>query len=67
MAPVWCGSPRLLQVRVITRSYEIISLRQATEWVISKVLPEHIDCSRDLREDLERLGAVAAAVPAVPG
>lgn len=49
----------------ITQSYEIISLPRATEWVISKVLPEHIDRSQALREDLERLGAVAAAVPAV--
>ena len=50
----------------ITQSYEIISLPRAVEWVIAKMIPEHIDRSQALREDLERLGAVAAAVPAVP-
>ncbi len=49
----------------ITQSYEIISLPRATEWVISKVLPEHVDRSRALREDLARLGAVAETVPAL--
>ena len=44
----------------ITQSYEIISLPRATEWVISKVLPEHVDRSSALRGDLERLGTVAA-------
>lgn len=50
----------------ITQSYEIISLPRAAEWVISKMLPEHVDRSQALREDLERLGAVAATIPAMP-
>ena len=33
----------------ITQSYEIISLPRATEWAISKVLPEHVDRSQALR------------------
>lgn len=49
----------------ITQSYEIISLPRASEWAISKVLPEHVDRSQALHEDLERLGAVAAALPAM--
>ncbi len=45
----------------ITQSCEIISLPRAAEWAISKMLPEHVDRTQALREDLERLGAVAAA------
>ena len=48
----------------ITQCFEIISLPRAAEWAISKMLPEHVDRSGALREDLERLGAIAAAVPA---
>jgi len=44
---------------------EIISLPRATECGISKILPEQIDRSEALREDLKRLGAVAAAVDVV--
>jgi uncharacterized protein YndB with AHSA1/START domain len=50
----------------ITQSYRIISLPRAAEWAISKMLPEHIDRSQALRQDLERLGSAAAAVPATP-
>ena len=46
----------------ITQSYEIISLPRAAEWAISRMLPEHIDRTQALREDLERLGTVAATV-----
>jgi uncharacterized protein YndB with AHSA1/START domain len=45
----------------ITQSYEILSLPRAVEWVILKVVPEHLDRSAALRQDLERLGQVAAA------
>lgn len=49
----------------ITQSFEIISLPRVIEWAISKILPEHIDRSKALCEDLERLGAVAAAMDVV--
>ncbi len=49
----------------IVQSYEILSLPRAVEWAILKMVPEHLDRSEALREDLARLGTVAAA--ASPG
>lgn len=47
----------------LSQSFEIINMPKAAEWVITKVLPAHIDRTQELRADLERLGALAAQVP----
>ena len=49
----------------IAQSYEILSLPRALEWAILKMVPQHLDRSSALREDLQRLGAVAAGHPPV--
>lgn len=48
----------------VVQSYEILSLPRAVEWAIVKMVPEHLDRSAALREDLVRLGTVAAGRPA---
>ena len=44
----------------VTQSFKIDNLPRAAEWMIAKMIPEHADRSQALREDLERLGALAA-------
>ncbi len=44
----------------VTQSFKIDNLPKAAGWMISKMLPEHADRSQALREDLERLGVLAA-------
>ena len=44
----------------IVQGYEIIRLPRAAEWLVLKMVPQHLDRSGALREDLERLGRVAA-------
>jgi len=48
----------------VVQSYEILSLPRAVEWAILTMVPEHLDRSAALREDLVRLGTVAAGRPA---
>ncbi|HET7357315.1 MAG TPA: SRPBCC family protein, partial [Nocardioidaceae bacterium] len=48
---------------LVVQSYEILSLPRAVEWAILMMVPEHLDRSAALREDLVRLGAVAAGRP----
>lgn len=47
----------------IVQCYEILSLPRAVEWAILRMVPEHLDRSSALRQDLVRLGAVAAGQP----
>lgn len=47
----------------VRQSYRIDNLPRAAEWMFSKMLPEHVDRSQALREDITRLGALAAKAP----
>lgn len=48
----------------IVQSFQIISLPKVVGWAMGKMVPEHIDRTQALREDLVRLSQVAAKQPA---
>ncbi len=50
----------------VAQSFQIDHMPKAAEWVLAKMLPEHADRSQALREDLTRLGALAAKEPISP-
>ncbi len=50
----------------VTQSFKIDNMPRAAEWLIAKMIPEHLERSQALRADLERLGALAANSPLDP-
>lgn len=47
----------------VMQSFKIDNLPRAAEWMIAKMIPEHVERSQALRADLERLGVLAAKSP----
>lgn len=48
----------------LTQSFQIIKLAKIAEWIMAKKVPEHVDRSQALHEDLERLSSLATKTPA---